>query len=139
LWDRADHWPQAAVLPGPSSAVDSVAFSPNGTAVAAGTADGTVLLWDRARRYLLGRPLTGGSGPVESVAFNPDGKPVANRSFDHSIRLRNVTTPSQDLPRINGIVPYLCALAGQPLTRAKWNLYAKDTPFQPICAGQVAR
>jgi WD40 repeat protein len=134
LWNRADHWRQATVLTGPPSPVDSVAFSPGGAAVAGGTANGTVLLWNRASRHLLGKPLTGYSGPVDSVAFSPDGKIPAHRSFDRTMTLWDVTTPAQDLPGITtGLVPYLCALAGQPLTRAEWEQRAQGVAYLPIC------
>jgi len=133
LWDRTSGHLLGTLRTGGSGAVDSVAFSPHGTAVAGGTADGSVLLWYRASGHLLSRHLTGGSGPVGWVAFSPDGKDVAIGSFDHTIRLRNVITPGQDLPGINSIVPYLCALAGQSLTRAEWDQYAQDAPFRSIC------
>jgi len=133
LWYRTSGHLLGTLRTGGSGAVDSVAFSPHGTAVAGGTADGSVLLWYRASGHLLSRHLTGGSGPVGWVAFSPDGKDVAIGSFDHTIRLRNVITPGQDLPGINSIVPYLCALAGQSLTRAEWDQYAQDAPFRSIC------
>ena len=139
LWDRTSGHQLGTLRTGGSSPVGSVAFSPHGTAVAGGTADGSVLLWYRASGQLLSRQLTGGSGPVGGVAFSPDGKDVAIGSFDHTIRLRNVITPGQDLPGINGIVPYLCALAGQSLTLAEWDRHAQDAPYRATCPGQVAQ
>jgi WD40 repeat protein len=133
LWNRADHWRQATVLTGSPSPVDSVVFSPGGAAVAGGTANGTVLLWNRASRHLLGKPLTSHSGPIDSMAFSPDSKTPAH-SFDRTMRLWNVTTPAKDLPGIRtGLVPYLCALAGRPLTSNEWEQYAQGVGYLTIC------
>ena len=69
--------PTAAVLTGHTSAVESVAFSPDGKTLATGSDDGSVRLWDVASRRQIGRPLTSQSGEVRSVAFSPDGKTLA--------------------------------------------------------------
>ena len=75
----------------------SVAFSPDGKTLAAGSADDTVRLWnvsDPAHPAPLGRPLTGAAGYVQSVAFSPDGKTLAAGSADDTVRLWNVERPS---------------------------------------------
>ena len=78
--------------------MQSVAFSPDGAVLAAGSADKTVRLWDvsvPAHPRALGKPLTGPAQQVDSVAFSPDGRPLAAGSQDHKVWLWNVTTPAR--------------------------------------------
>ena len=70
-------WPPAGQIGGPltgppaSARSDAVAFSRDGTTLAAGSGDGAVRLWDVATRRQIGGPLTGHAGPVDAVAFEP--------------------------------------------------------------------
>ncbi|GAA2456810.1 nSTAND1 domain-containing NTPase [Streptomyces lavendulocolor] len=76
--------------------VNSVAFSPDGGILAAGSNPGRVHLWkvaDPGRPVPLGKPLTGPTQSVMSVAFSPDGHTLAAGSADHTIHLYNVTHP----------------------------------------------
>jgi WD40 repeat protein len=57
-----------------NDAVNSVAFSPDGTRVAAGSDDGSARLFDAATGSKLSR--LGHDGPVYAVAFSPDGECV---------------------------------------------------------------
>ena len=58
--------------------MNSVAFSPDGKILAAGSADDTIRLWDVATRRPLGPPLTGHTDTVNRVAFSPDGTILAS-------------------------------------------------------------
>jgi DNA-binding beta-propeller fold protein YncE len=68
------------------SPVLSVAFSPNGQALASGYLDSTIRLWDAASGALL-RTLEGHTSRVLGVAFSPDSRLLASASWDNTIRL----------------------------------------------------
>ncbi|CAE6383974.1 unnamed protein product [Rhizoctonia solani] len=70
----------------------SIAYSPDGTRVAAGCMDGTVRILNAHDGTPLLDPLQGHTGSVRSVAFSPDGKLVASGSSDHTVRVWNAYT-----------------------------------------------
>lgn len=55
----------------------SLAWSPDGSALAAGCADGTLWLW-KAASGELAAVLSGHTGRVESVAWSPDGSVLSS-------------------------------------------------------------
>jgi WD40 repeat protein len=72
----------------------AVAWSPDGSALAGGTADGPLQLWDTgtgAQRR--GFPVSAGTGLV-SAAFGPDGSSLASCSAHGTVRLWNAGTGS---------------------------------------------
>ncbi|HEY2304898.1 MAG TPA: helix-turn-helix domain-containing protein, partial [Streptosporangiaceae bacterium] len=86
--------PGVAVLTSPAGAVDSEAFSRDGTTLATGSADGTVRVWDVATHRQI-TALTGPAGPVKAVAFSPHGTTLATGSADGTVRLWDVATHRQ--------------------------------------------
>ncbi len=79
-----------SLLGGP---ITTVAFSPDGSLLAAGSQDGTILLLRvtvNNRGIVDGDvagQLTGPSGPIKSVAFSPDGRTLAAGAADGTVRL----------------------------------------------------
>jgi WD40 repeat protein len=85
LWGMKDHQ-ITQELWGPLFAV---AFSPNGTTLAASDFNNSVSLWDIAKRAVIGQPFEGESGQVGAIyalAFSPDGKTLATGGQDRVIR-----------------------------------------------------
>ncbi len=76
LWD-ADTGHLKATLMGATHGVRAIAFSPDGTILAAGIRDRNIQLWDVPTRKLV-VTLKSNSHPVSSVAFSPDGKTLAS-------------------------------------------------------------
>ncbi len=65
--------------------VVSIALTPDGSLLASGGQDGTLLLWDlRARRPL--RAFRGHTGQIHALAFSPDGRTLASASEDGTPR-----------------------------------------------------
>ncbi len=70
--------------------VTSVAISPNGQFVAAGSLDTVVRIWDVATGVLVER-LRGHRDSVYSVAFTPDGKGLVSGSLDKTLKFWDVS------------------------------------------------
>ena len=68
-----------------------MAFSPNGTTLAAVAPDNTVTLWNVATKTKIAT-FSGHNHYLTSVAFSPDGTTLASGSADETIRLWNVAT-----------------------------------------------
>jgi hypothetical protein len=73
------------------SGSSSVAFSPDGARVLAGSADTTLKLWEAASGQLL-HTFTGHSGTVSSVAFSRDGVRVLSGGADQALKLWDVAS-----------------------------------------------
>ena len=72
-----------------SSRARSVAFSPDGTILAVGTADGIIQLWHVATKTHIAT-LEDSDYVVDAVAFSPDGTTLAAGMGDGTIKLWNV-------------------------------------------------
>jgi WD40 repeat protein len=88
--------PERAVLADGTDPAETVAFSPDGRVLAAGTGSyvgGAVLLWDVTTGRRIGKTITGKEDHNASeVAFSPDGTMLATGSLDGAVRLWDVAT-----------------------------------------------
>ncbi|WP_375772358.1 protein kinase [Archangium gephyra] len=85
LWDAETGEPQEPPLRGHVSDVLDIAFSPDGTRLAATAADESVRLWDLKTRAH--RALQGHTGAVTAVEFLPDGQSLVSIGDDGDVRL----------------------------------------------------
>ena len=99
-------------LEGHTDVVRAVAFSPDGLAVATGSADGSVRLF-AAPAGTPGRVLSAnGMGPVNTVVFSPDGKQIAAAGEDKIIRVWEAT--GKLVRKLEGSPEAVLALAFSP-------------------------
>jgi WD40 repeat protein len=106
-----------------------VAFSDDGARLATASIDGTVQLWDPATGKLHGE-LTGHPGAVNAVAFSSDGTALASASPDGTLQLWRLDWWDR-LPAAwaeDG-----CRVVNRNLTRAEWDQFAGDQPYQRTC------
>ncbi|MFI6743845.1 NACHT and WD repeat domain-containing protein [Nonomuraea sp. NPDC050451] len=97
LWDLTTYKQIGGVLRGTGSDVGfyAVAFSPDGTRLATGGADGYTRLWDTASRRQVGDPLTNRRFRSERLAFSPDGRTLAAADADGQVWLWDPTAHRQ--------------------------------------------
>jgi WD40 repeat protein len=96
------------------SAFNSLAYSPDGTRLAAGCADGSVKFWNMTASGLAMAGLkTGGRGPVRAIAFSPDSMVFAATSEDRNVKLY-ATASHQELGVLKGHKHPINCLAFSP-------------------------
>ncbi|KAG5637355.1 hypothetical protein H0H81_004867 [Sphagnurus paluster] len=90
IWDMLDGSSKVLAIDNPDllnddTGVTSVAISPNGRLVAAGSLDCMVYIWDITTVQLVDR-LHGHDDSVYSLAFTPDGKGLVSGSLDKTMK-----------------------------------------------------
>jgi len=104
--------PELVLQTGHSSAVTSIAFSPDGQTLVSGSYDKTVQLWDVATGTEL-RAFIGHDSYVASVAFSPDGKTLASGSYDYTVQIWDVATGAK-LRTLKGYAGAVYSVAFSP-------------------------
>ena len=102
--------------PAGSSRVSSLAFSPDGTVLAAVSGDGILRMWATETwseiRQIANRQRE--SSISRSLAFSPDGQVVASIADDNAIQLRDVDSGDLVAPPFQGRNGMITALAFSP-------------------------
>ncbi len=80
----------AALLPPDAAAVRSVAWSPDGSVVATGSAGGSIQLWDPASGQL--RQSLQAGGAINVLAFSPDGRRLLTGTSGQGVLLWDVAS-----------------------------------------------
>ena len=130
LWDVRDPAHPRLLgrpLTGPTSTVYDLAVSPDGKTLAAGTTDQDVWLWDISdpAHAVEVADLKAATGQIFDVNFSPNGNTLVAGGGDQTLHFWDYH-PAQVASRI-------CALAGDPITRAEWVQYIQSTPYDPPC------
>jgi WD40 repeat protein len=87
-----------------------LAFSPDGTRLAAACGDGKIRVWDRRTGQLVELP--GHDGYVYSVAFHPtEANRLASSGSDGQVRVWDVAAARETAPPLPGIKSYAVGLA----------------------------
>jgi WD40 repeat protein/transcriptional regulator with XRE-family HTH domain len=116
-------------LHGPANYVESLAFSPGGRILAAADNDGLIWLWDVSRptQPQLQATLQGSAGAIFADSYDPGRSILAASGADGQVRLWNTS--------MKQVAAFVCAVAGDPITRTEWRTYVPGLPYRRPCNG----
>jgi len=113
-WDLAARTRITALPVTGVSGGTAVTFSPDGTTLATGDANGNIRLWSTATQQEIGAPMSSDVQPVDAVAFSSDGTLVAAASSDGNVQLWNAATQQEAGPALVAGAAEVDALAFSP-------------------------
>jgi WD40 repeat protein len=90
LWDIASGEFLTKTFDGHTGLIWSATFNPDGTILASGSADNTIIIWDVESGTPIGQRQANHGGPVRRVAFSPDGSRLASAGLDNLVYLWDV-------------------------------------------------
>jgi len=90
LWD-VQTGKKLRTLEGENWGISSLAFSPDGRTILAGSSCGAAMRWD-ARTGKRLQTFKGHVGPIRCVAFGPDGRTILTGCYDGSTKMWSVAT-----------------------------------------------
>jgi WD40 repeat protein len=120
VWDVANRRLRVPPLR-PKRWENALSFSPDGTVLASGAHDGSIVLWATATGQPIGSPLLGHRSQIFGLAFSPDGKILASGSEDRTVILWDVKTGL-------ALGPPLAGHEKWPLGNDSWGLSVAFSP-----------
>ncbi|RAS69776.1 WD40 repeat protein [Lentzea atacamensis] len=118
---------QLGLLPNDGGPLQRLAFSPDGTLLAAGTADDLIRVWDvrDARNPQLRAVLHGHTERVWGVAFAPDNRTLATAGADRTVRVWDLD--------VEATAARVCATTTAHLSTQHWEHYFPGIEPRPLC------
>jgi WD40 repeat protein len=116
-----------SALPNDGGPLQRLAFSPDGTMIAAGTTDDLVRVWDvrDARNPQLRAVLHGHTERVWGVAFAPDNRTLATAGADRTVRVWDID--------VEATAARVCATTTARLSTQHWEHYFPGVEPRPLC------
>ena len=123
-------------LEGHTKSIWGVAFSPDGSLLASGSADKSIIIW-RSEDWTIDKTLTSHTGRVHDVAFSKNGAHLASSSTDHSVIVWQVDTglplaTISGLGSVNGVsfnIDDLLAIGGDDGILSVYNVATAKMAF----------
>ncbi|MEV6714557.1 hypothetical protein AB0M48_21265 [Lentzea sp. NPDC051208] len=114
-------------LPNDGGPLQRLAFSPDGTLIAAGTTDDLVRVWDvrNPRNPQVRAVLHGHTERVWGVAFSPDNRTLATTGADRTVRVWDID--------VEATAARVCATTTAHLSTRHWEQYFPGVEPRPLC------